>query len=44
MKPAFVLNDVTGEYEASRHLSENDIINQATMIVAGISGLEALEE
>ena len=33
MKPS-VLNEVTGEYEATRSLAENDIIHQATMIVS----------
>lgn len=34
MNLAFVLNEVTGEYETTRHLSENDIIHQATMIIS----------
>jgi DNA repair protein RadC len=34
MKPAFILSETTGEYEATRPLSEADILNQAKEIVS----------
>jgi DNA repair protein RadC len=34
MKPAFVLSETTGEYEATRPLSEADILNQAKEIAS----------
>ena len=34
MTPAFTLNDVTGEYDATRALAETDIIDQAKSILS----------